>query len=265
MDFKNKIKLGIVGASLLIPMAFSLNVMAQLTYKPISATSFESGTLTAGTTYYDWYIQSNPGAISRVTAPAGKGGYAAKVSINKSDNFSRVANGSPRAELQSKKTLYTGKSYIIEWKTFLPQDFKFDNPNNRELFMQVHQTSGDGSPPIEIGLSGNKYYYDSSAFGAPKTFSDASYDRGKWISWAMKYKPSATGGAVTDIYKNGKLLVSYTGRNVYPTGNGYMKMGIYKWDWRETAWPSYVTNRTIYFDDIVISEGTSTTTTTTTP
>lgn len=257
MDIKNKIKIGVLSASILIP-AVVLSQIA-MTYKPISSTDFETGSITqGGTNYYDWYVQANTGAITTVTAPAGKGGIAAKVTINKSDNFSKVANGTPRAELQSRKTLYTGKDYKIEWKTYLPLDFKFDNPDNRELFMQVHQTAGDGSPPIEVGLSGNKYYYDSNFFGAPKAFNDASLDRGKWISWTMHFKPSATGGAITEIYKNGVLLVTYTGKNAYSTGNGYMKTGIYKWDWNNQSWPSKVTNRTIYFDDINISEGSST-------
>lgn len=249
MDLKNRIKSGILGISLLMPMVLSHNVMAA-TYQPISTTNFEFGSITTGgSNYYDWYVQCNTGDITILPASIGK---VAKVSINKSENFSKVANGSPRAELQNRKILYTGKDYKIEWKTHLPPDFKFDNPDNRELFMQIHHTSGDGSPPVEVGLAGNKYYYDTASFGAPRKFSDASLDKGKWVSWVMHYKPSVTGGALTEIYKNGQLLVSYAGKNAYPTGNGYMKLGIYKWDWKNSSWPSIVTNRTIYFDDAVI-------------
>ncbi|MDP4268278.1 MAG: hypothetical protein Q8880_12700, partial [Bacteroidota bacterium] len=231
---------------------------ASTTYQPLSTTDFETGQIQGfDTNYGSWYVQANTGDIKITSAPGGKGGNAALVSINKSENYSNVANGVPRAELSSNVKLYLGKDYNLSWKTYMPTDFQFDNSNNRDQFMQVHQTStqGDGEPPFTIGLAGSKYYY-SSYFGNPVVvnFADASGDKGKWVTWNLHYVPSANSStATTEISKNGQLVAKYTGQNAFSDGTGYLKLGIYKWDWNNVA--TNVTNRSIYFDDAVISQG----------
>ncbi|MDD3013295.1 MAG: heparin lyase I family protein [Candidatus Gastranaerophilales bacterium] len=204
-----------------------------------------------------WYIQANPGDIKIVDAPGGKKGKALRVSISKTEDFAGVANGSPRAELLRPREFYHGEDYTIKWKTFLPDNFQFDNSSNEEIITQIHQDAASGSPPFALGLAGNKYFMvsDTPLGKQKKFFGNAEIDSGKWIDWTLHYKPSFSDEGLSELYKNGQSVAKFVGPNTYPNNDiGYLKIGIYKWFWKKPSYPSKVDSLTIYFDDISISQ-----------
>jgi len=80
----------------------------------------------------------------------------------------------------------------------------------------------------------------------------ASADRGRWVQWTLRYRPDASGGnAITELTKDGAQVLAANGTpNAYPNDSrAYFKIGIYKWWWKER--PSDVSERTIFFGDVV--------------
>ncbi len=219
-------------------------------YSTMYKTGFEEGS----SVFDGWHVHANPGSATAVTAPAGGSGMAMKFSMNRTDNFSNVVNGKPRAELARvpNQYMYAGNDYILDFKTYLPSNYQFDSNGNREGFMQIHQSQAIGTSPLFLlGLDGNRYFnfaeppYQSQRFDF---WGDASNDRGKWINWSLRYKASTGNDGILALYKNGQLVSTFNGPNSYSGDGGYMKIGLYKWFWNNTS----VSNRTIYHDDIVI-------------
>ncbi len=228
-------------------------------YKTTYSTGFEEGS----SVFNGWHVHANTGSASAVTAPAGSSGMAMKFSMNRTDNFSNVVNGKPRAELARvpNNYLYAGTDYIVNFKTYLPSNFQFDSNGNREGFMQIHQSQASGTSPLFLlGLDGNRYFsfaeppYQSQRFDF---WGDASQDRGKWINWSLHYNASTGNDGVLALYKNGQLVSAINGPNSYSGDGAYIKIGLYKWAWNNTS----VSNRTIYHDNVSISERVSGSTT----
>ena len=259
------IMLGII--ALLLPA----KAFANLIYQPFSTTDFETGTIAGGNTIYrDWLVQSNTGDIVIAPAPGGKGGNAAKISISKNENFSNVANGSPRAELQSEDMLAQNTTYTFSFSTYIPTSTIFDisGYQQRMDFFQTHQNTPDMSNGWAIrglGLDGSNYYVDDYTVSNKQVLGSASADVGKWVNWLITYKVSPTDGSgLYTITKNGTQIYSDTRRTFYSGQSPiYCKFGIYKWDWLNYS--TQVSNVTMYFDDIILSKGTNSTTTATPP
>ncbi|MEQ1839221.1 MAG: heparin lyase I family protein, partial [Verrucomicrobiales bacterium] len=97
-------------------------------------------------------------SLSLVDAPGGKPGKCLRVTMQQTDDFSAVANGSPRSELSFGKQfrIEPGKDYLIEWSTFLPLDHHFDE-QQPESITQIHQSLSRGSPPFMLILTGDEY------------------------------------------------------------------------------------------------------------
>ena len=249
----------------IIAFLLSAKAFADLVYQPVSQTDFETGTISGGNTYYrDWLVQSNTGDIVIAPAPGGKGGNAAKVSISKNENFSNVANGSPRAELQSGYTLALNTYYTFSFNTYIPSSSIFDKAGyeQRMDFFQTHQNTPDMSDGWAIrglGLDGTHYYVDDYTVSNKQILGDASADVGKWVHWVITYKVAATDGSgLYAISKNGTQVYSDSKRTFYSGQSPiYCKFGVYKWDWLNYA--TQVSNVTMYFDDIILSKGTNST------
>jgi hypothetical protein len=181
---------------------------------------------------------------------------ALMTTIRIQDDFTAVANGSARAELTfSRAALFKMRNdYEIRWSTMIPRDFQFDS-KQLEIVTQIHQSSATGSPPFSLLLADGQYLVEVRGRKSVKRFSlgDARADRGKVVSWLLRYRPDDTGAtAVTDLYKDDNLAVKARSvENAYPNDeSAYLKIGVYKWDWK----PSH-TNldvRTMYYGDVQI-------------
>ncbi|MFM0310427.1 heparin lyase I family protein [Paraburkholderia sp. RL17-383-BIF-A] len=187
---------------------------------------------------------------------------AVKVSIRRSENFSHVANGTPRGEMVFARAakIVSGREYRIEWTTLLPADFVFDD-DQMQIIMQIHQTDmWVGSPPIMLQLHGSDYVFSErggsdTRHGHDASLPGASSDRGKWVRWTLHYRPDSTGEhAVTELWKNGTQVFASRGvPNEYPQErHAYLKLGVYKPSWQNFR--SKTTETGLFYGPVSISE-----------
>nr|WP_241030623.1 heparin lyase I family protein [Paraburkholderia sp. Ac-20347] len=158
---------------------------------------------------------------------------ALRVTINKSEDFSRVANGKPRAEiiLPTPVRFLQGHDYIIRWSTKIPLDFGF---YTSQAITQMHQEQSSGSPPLMLALTQRGYVlHQRGASDKTEQVIDiccALKERGRWVFWELHYRPGADGkNSVTNLKKDGETVVDLIDmENSYPNDNAaYFKLGIY--------------------------------------
>ncbi|MCG5072834.1 heparin lyase I family protein [Paraburkholderia tagetis] len=204
-------------------------------------------------------IQAPRSAVSVVSSPVFHG-HALRVSIDRSDDFHNVANGTPRGEIAFARIFRFEPNtlYEIGWSTSIPSGYKFDSLQP-ELFTQVLQgpEGGLGPPPFSIRLVDGRYQVEirSAAKAAPHVFvfGDPAADEGNVVHWKLRYRPDHAGtNAVSDLFMNGVNVVRCHGcGNAYANDRGaYLKMGIYKWWWQSR--PSDVSVRTLYFGNVLV-------------
>lgn len=208
-------------------------------------------------------IQSpDPQDLTVINDPLLPDRRAVKVSIRRNENFSHVANGTPRGELVFARAarIVSGREYSIEWSTFLPADFVFDD-DQMQIIMQIHQTdTWVGSPPIMLQLLGSDYVFSErggsdTRHGHDASLSGASSDRGRWVHWTLLYRPDSTGEhAVTELWKNGTQVFASRGvPNEYPLErHAYLKLGVYKPSWQNFR--SKITETGLFYGAVSISE-----------
>lgn len=214
----------------------------------------------ADKTVKPWAVHANPGDISVVLNPSDYSKKVMKAHINIKEDFSHVVNGAPRAEiLNAEAKLKNDFEYIITFNTYLPSDFQIEKTyNNPHCFFQVHQDILSGSPQLSLGIDKYNYRMTSNSSTAVhpeymptvRTFGNVNDDLGKWVKWAIYYKPSYSEKGRIIIFKDHKLVLDFKGVTAYDDITGYLKFGLYKWNWQKT--PSSTTEITTYFSDINI-------------
>lgn len=196
------------------------------------------------------------------TLKGSDGKSAIKASILRGANYSGVANGSPRAEIQfaNQFRFKQGSSYTVRWSTYIPQEFEIDE-KKFIIFTQVHQGDRSGPPTLAITILGENYAISQRGgdypqqISAGKKFCCVSDDRGKWVNWKMDYIPLDSGaGSLTKLWKDGTEIFTATGKsNTYKGDNdAYMKFGLYKPNWTEGD--SSSEKVIIYFGPITITK-----------
>ncbi|MGE5682100.1 MAG: heparin lyase I family protein [Bacillota bacterium] len=218
------------------------------------------------------YIVANPHADAVNPSPT-----VTRVQILKSDNYSGLANGKPRAEFQRRNFYFTyGHTFRISYKYFIPSNFKFDysGVNNLNMITQFKQTGvyGPGAPPRCFGHNGTQYYvedYISVPNGGTifhrTSFGNAAADAGRWQKWTFEFKADSLSGAghgYFKLFKNDTLVYSDNDRTWGWTKNTeyYLKLGAYKPDWNNFS--SQQSDVTIHFDDIQMTDLTTNVTST---
>jgi hypothetical protein len=198
--------------------------------------------------------QPTPSSITIANAPCQPSRRAVRVSIRQQDDYSRVANGVPRAEIGfgGRFTFQQGREYLLRWSTCLPAGYQFDS-RQPEGIGQIHEGAAQGSPPWSMTLVGDRYQVQMRDGTRVQTrdIGPAATDRGHWVQWTLRYRPDATGAsALTELTKDGAQVLAANGiPNAYPNDNrAYFKIGIYKWWWKER--PSDVSERTAFFGDV---------------
>lgn len=224
-------------------------------FQLLYATSFSDGLDTA-------ISQQAPGPESLIIVerPDGGPGKCLRVRMQQAEDFSAVANGSPRSELAFGRQfrIEPGKDYVFEWSTFLPLDHRFDELQP-ESITQIHQSLSRGSPPFMLTLTGDEYQVEirggeSESLKTNKhRWGSASGDLGKWVKWRLHYVPDAKGpNAVLHLFKNNIRDLDASGQpNAYAGDTlAYWKLGIYKWGWKKK--PSDASSRTIFYRDFFV-------------
>jgi len=196
-------------------------------------------------------------AFAVVNAPGNRAGKVLKVTLRKSDNFSHVANGAPRAEANfaRKFQFKTGGLYFVGWSIYIPPDYQLDS-KQPEGITQIHESVPKGTPPFSITIINGHYRVDlRTADDKVATSSDLGSiegDKGKWTNWGLYYRPDNSGiNAICELLKNNVMVFNADGKpNAWPDdNNAYFKLGIYKWWWKTRS--SDVTERILYFGDVV--------------
>lgn len=205
-------------------------------------------------------VQSaTPESIEVVVDPVRPARRAVRASIAIDDDFSHVANGSPRAELVFSRvaSIANGRDYLIRWSTYLPETFVF-NAKQAQIITQIHQGAASGPPPIMLTLDNGTYTFSErggqhTEHGRGPRLCCAAEDRGKWVEWTLRYVPDATGErAITQLWKNGSIVYDSKGApNAYPDDRrAYFKLGLYNPGWhRET---SKIDRMTVYYGPMSI-------------
>jgi hypothetical protein len=213
------------------------------------------------------------GNIIDTIAESGK--YCFRSELHKDDPD---VNGSKRAEI----TLSSEKPLEEHWyavSIFLPSDgdenYTDDADDNPESIVQWHNVPDEGeeysSPPLALVLMNGHYYIHRFWDDAPITSNQQMYtngtysttdlgsyalDKGKWVRWLfhVKWGWSVTQNPTLEIFKDGKMVLSCAGLpNTTNDKIGvYMKIGIYKWGWKQYPYSSIIRKRVVYYDDVSV-------------
>jgi hypothetical protein len=185
--------------------------------------------------------QSNPGGLIVTSDPTGRYNRVLRAKIQRLQDFSGIANGTPRAELILPVRFVQGTTYRIHWFTMLPQDVQFD-ARQFVIFTQIHQESKtNGSPPLALAQQDNRYAITQRGGTDPKRASAGQWlccseqNINKWVAWDLRYRPGAAGAdSMTELRRDGALVFSAYGLpNAYPDDNkAYLKIGLYKPEWK---------------------------------
>lgn len=174
-----------------------------------------------------------------------------------------------------------GHHYWYGFSVFLPNDYLKDG--TWEIVAQWHGVP-DGYPTFDPGEEywrnplgflettdsiwtyGHKYSAQANQGPLGSVTYDGSnkwnfgyVETGVWVDWVIHYKYSYLSDGITQIWKDGKLVLDYRGPNCYNDEVGpYFKMGLYKgWNnWENDEWRvDNVDNRTLYHDQLRVAFG----------
>ncbi|WP_322054782.1 heparin lyase I family protein [Paraburkholderia bannensis] len=204
--------------------------------------------------------QANPGDIEVVPDPEDMARKVLRATITRSENFTHVANGTPRAELLFREpvSFAQGSDYLLQWSTYIPRDFEFDG-KQMIIVTQIHQSEKSGGPTLALTLLGNNYYISTrGGMQTQRTTAGAKLccadnDRGRWVNWTLRYIPDDSGQqSLTQLWKNGKsVFYSEHVANAYlGDQQSYLKVGLYKSGW--LIEPSDVEVQTIFYGPVSI-------------
>jgi hypothetical protein len=129
---------------------------------------------------------------------------------------------------------------------------------NKNSGVPTWQISTKGDSKKFSGASGSKKSYTSSSVTQIGPIAD---DIGRWVKFVIHYKHSYNNDGFIKVYKDSKHNLLVNKQNVGTAFNddrgGYMKMGSYKWSWRDTS--NYKTiipaRRQSYVDSLRVAIG----------
>jgi hypothetical protein len=212
-------------------------------------------------------VEGHSGEIWVQSALTRSGAYAQKVTVLQTE---RDMGGSAwRAETvkdsglggKAGQTLWYGFSYYI------PADWVYDSSTS-EVIWQLHEFPDAcetwRSPYLALYAQGNTVSlvrrYDSKACtvgNTPEgiaTVATTPLVRGQWVDVVIKAQFSYTSSGRTQYWVNGQLVGDQAGGNIYnDIRPGYLKIGLYRWEWKNTA----IASRTMYHDEVRVGDANS--------
>ncbi len=213
-------------------------------------------------------------SLNLVDAPE-QSGKAARFELRRDDPW---VSGSIRSELS---TPYPSSASPERWyyfSVYIPEDWEFDA--QPEVFAQWHNVldkdlgegqEGVGGPPLTMYIEGDQIRivnrWDPSpvtTLNSPTRQSEniwiGEYEKGAWSDWVVRVDWSYQSDGILQIWRNEELIINKSGANTFNDQIApYMKIGIYKWVWKDPAWLSpeeysKVDTRVLYFDNVRIEE-----------
>ncbi|WP_193745697.1 polysaccharide lyase [Desulfocurvibacter africanus] len=205
--------------------------------------------------------------ISVVSSPVRTGTRAALFELDRS------APVSYRTELtfQGVHSFRIGHEYWLGMSVFLPEDWAVDY--SAEIVAQIHSWPDKDlgeewrNPPIALYVTGEQWIMriraDKSTltrkgngqwrYTLDKTFEHlAPIRRGQWTDWVfhIKYHYDSTG--LLEAWADGKKVVEHRGPVTQnDKAGGFLKIGLYKWDWRNSR--TATSRRALYIDEVRIA------------
>jgi len=164
-----------------------------------------------------------------------------------------------------------GQEYWYSVSIHVPKDYVIDEG---ETVFQFHASpdtnKGDQHvhPPLALGIENGKWYLRARADGRARQTKGMKYQfkqvwslgkvkRGGWTDWVFRIKWSYKSDGLTQVWRDGQLVVNRKGMNTYNDSRGpYLKLGIYKNVWNQKA--TAAKSRTLSFDAVKIYKGSTT-------
>ena len=151
------------------------------------------------------------------------------------------------------------RDYWVGMKTYLPEDFEFEQNGNPEIIAQFHITEKFMDyPPAAIRILNDRFVLvlikDNT--GEQQQIDLGEAIRGEWDKWKIRINLTRNRrkGNI-QIWRNDELKFEQTGPNIFSNYRYYFKFGIYKWAWWNCYFPTSNTDsRVILFDDIWIDK-----------
>lgn len=203
------------------------------------------------------------------TAKSYKGKKSVKFELRRND---KDVHNSKRSEFAARVEKANGDNWY-RFRIFIPDDWKTD-PNSFEIITQWHGypdfDKGETwrSPPLSMAIQGDKIkiqnQWDSKQVTVKNTpegksvLWEGKLDKlkGKWVDWTFHVKWSYLKDGIVEVWQDKEKIISRKGANSYNDKSGvYLKIGIYKPDWKYSPQKSIVDSRIIYFDDVEIGYG----------
>lgn len=260
--------------SILISLSFMI-VSSFLFYSNAAVTALFSDNFDNGKLNDAWYREFSKmqysGTIVNMAAASG----AFRAELNKNDPD---VQGSKRAEI----TLDREKANEEHWYSvdiLLPdtKDEFYVDDVSPEIILQFHNYPDPDeewtSPPLSLETENGRYYIRRCWDDAPITSNDQIYrkgyyssddlgsyseDRGKWVNWVfhVKWGWEKSQNPILEVYKNGKKAIDFNGMaNTTNDKSGvYLKIGIYKWEWKMANKKYDTTRRIVYYDNVSIDD-----------
>jgi hypothetical protein len=188
-------------------------------------------------------------SVSASSEKAYNGSKSLRVELFKSDPF--VA-GSIRAEVVPQKgndplnaERWFGAAY------FFPSTY-YAYDGAPESILQWHQNSSTGSPPFMVYVMKDHIYVVKNDGSKDIYYDVIALPKDQWVSIVVHYIERSDANGLFDLYINGSKLFHYTGPASFSGVTNYLKIGLYKWPWKEGGWNQTptVTHRIFYIDDI---------------
>ena len=203
------------------------------------------------------------------TAESYKGKKSVKFELRRND---KEVYNSKRSEFAGRVEEANGDNWY-RFRMFIPDDWETD-PNSFEIITQWHAypdfDKGETwrSPPLYIVIQGDKIklqnQWDSEEVTVNNTpegksvLWEGNLDelKGKWVNWTFHIKWTHSQDGIVEVWQDEEKIVDRIGANTYNDERGvYLKIGIYKPDWKYSPHKSIVDSRIIYFDDLEIRYG----------
>jgi hypothetical protein len=214
-----------------------------------------------------------PKKIGSTVAPVRAGRYAAQFNLRNSDPD---VSSSRRSELR----LGTVKPDSSRWYAFsiyLPVDWEIDE-DSYDIIAQWHDSPdfdlGETwrSPALNLQVAAgnwkinrrwdpNPVTYDNTPGpgGGTESIGLGPFSKGVWTDWVIHVNWSYENNGVLEVWKNGELVLMREGPNTYNDQTGpYLKLGIYKPDWKYDPAESTTSRRTLYIDEVRIGNSKTT-------
>lgn len=178
-----------------------------------------------------------------------------------------IVEGGKRSEMIFR---YEETPNIERWykfSTYFPNDNGIDSIP--EIIAQWHEIPdwnlGESwrSPPVSLQIKNGFLYVviiwasekvnTYKSISGQKTFKIGKVKTGRWDEWIFHIKFSYQNKGRIQLWRKGKLVLDYQGPNYYNDEKGpYFKMGIYKWEWNNSATKRSIHKRVLYIDDVII-------------